>query len=129
MRKNTIFNFFLQLVNQEEQSADHTDKVRANLGRRPPGGASRDRALVHDPSLNGHKELLKIYILKPTFKAALKTAAAAGRRPLQLNSTGNRPAGGLFGLLQSLSLWEEFVSRDNMDTSQVRYAFQFRCCY
>ena len=61
----------MQLVNQEEQqSADQADKVRANLGRRPPGGgAGRDRALVHDPSLNGHKELLKIYILKPTFKA------------------------------------------------------------
>ena len=116
------------MVNQEEQS-EHSEKVKANLGL-SPGATGRDRALVHDPSLNGHKELLKIYILKPTFRAAAAHKAGGGgggdiglgRRPLQLNSTGNRPAaGGLFGLLQSLSLWEEFVSRDIMDTSQVSH--------
>ncbi len=41
----------------------------ANLGQSLLKERTQDRALVHDPVLNGHKELLKIYILKPTFRA------------------------------------------------------------
>ena len=57
--------FPFQLVDQFSE-----DKyVMANLGQSLLKERTRDRALVHDPVLNGHKELLKIYILKPTFRA------------------------------------------------------------
>ena len=62
--------------------------------------SDQDRALIGDPSLNGHAELLKIFLLKPAFAAAL---------PHHTKSKGR--ISDLFGLLQSLSLWEDLVHR------------------
>ena len=61
-------------------------------------------------------------LLKPDPPCGFTGSGRVGgslHNPLQ-QGTGNR--GGLFGLLQSLSLWEEFVSRaPDVDTSQVSH--------
>jgi len=108
----------IQLLEPSESGLLDTDcivscrKSRINSNALP----LKDQALVHDPALNGHKELLKIYVLKPIFVAAAAGNAVMPTSPLEaLTGSGasrNNGITDLFELLQSLSLWENFVSRD-----------------